>query len=277
MKKKIAVNPITDERLELLFRHAGLAEKQAKLYRLLLTTGEERVSALSRKSGIKRGNVYALLRDLKVRGLVTEFEKGKITYFRPEPPDRLTAIIEAQERGVKIAKDLSRDLLPNLTSQWKTSIGKPVVRHFEGKEGVAKVLEDIYAPGKEEIVGCVGLEHPDEELFGHIIQKLMPIRIRRKIFTRALNSDSPRARELQKDDVKHLREIFLADPDTYPLPAEIDVYADKIACLSFAQKDFVGLVVENKDFATTLRSVFRLLFALLRQQQAPKETTVRDR
>ena len=70
--------PVVDDRLELLFRHAGLAEKQAKLYRLLLTTGEERVSTLSRRSGIKRCNVYALLRDLKVRGLVSEFEKGNI-------------------------------------------------------------------------------------------------------------------------------------------------------------------------------------------------------
>ena len=259
---------LQDERLELLFRHAGLAEKQAKLYRLLLATGEERVSSLSRRSGIKRGNTYALLRDLKIRGLATEFEKGNITYFRPEPPEKLVNIIEAQERGVRIAKDLSRDLIPNLTSQWKTSIGKPVVRHFEGKEGITKVLEDIYAPGKEEIVGCVGLEHPDEELFGHIIQKLMPIRIRRKIFTRALNTDSERARVLQKDDIKHLREIFLADPGKYPLPSEIDVYEDKIAFLSFAQHDFVGLVLENKDFATTLRSVFSLLFDYLRRESA---------
>lgn len=271
MKKK-EIAGASDERLELLFRHTGLAEKQAKLYRLLLTTGEERVSTLSRRSGIKRGNTYALLRDLKAQGLVTEFEKGKITYFRPEPPEKLVSIIEAREREVDIAKNLSRDLIPQLTGQWKASIGKPVVRYFEGKEGVMKVLEDIYAPGKKEIVGCVGLEHPDEELYGQIITKLMPLRVRRKIFSRALNSDSPRARELQKHDKQHLREIFLSDPQRYNLPAEIDVYADKIALLSFDRKDFTGVVVENQAFATTLRSIFTLLFDLLRQLQAVRET-----
>ena len=42
-----------DERLELLFRHAGLSEKQAKLYRMLLIDGQERVSTLSRKQALR--------------------------------------------------------------------------------------------------------------------------------------------------------------------------------------------------------------------------------
>lgn len=271
MKKKVTVHPVPDESLELLFRHAGLAEKQAKLYRLLLTTGEERVSALSRRSGIKRGNAYALLRDLKLRGLVTEFEKGKITYFRPEPPEKLESIIEVKQQEATIAKSLARDLLPRLTNQWKTSIGRPVIRYYEGEEGLKKVLEDVYAPGKEEILGAVGLENPHQELYDHITDKLLPLRIRRKIFTRALNTDSDRARDLQKRNTKELREIFLVDPTTYPLPAEIDIYEDKIALSSFTQDDYVGLIIENQSFATTLKSVFLVLFDLLREQ-AGKET-----
>lgn len=267
MRKRVVDIPVIDDRLELLFHHAGLVEKQAKLYRLLLTVGEGRVSVLSRRSGIKRGNVYALLRDLRLKGLVTEFEKRGIVYFRPEPPEKLLSIIKAREREAALAKTLASDLLPFLTSQWKLAIGRPVIRYFEGEEGVYKVLEDIYSPGKKEIVGCVGLEEPDEKLCGHIIGKLMPLRIKRKIFSRALNPDSLRARELKAQDKKHLREIFLTDPKRYPLPAEIDVYEDKTAFLSFAKHGFIGLLLEHKAFATTMRSVFRLLFDLLKQQE----------
>ncbi len=265
-KKLNKLSSVPDQRLELLFRHLGLAEKQAKLYRLLVETGEERPAFLAHKSGFKRGNVYALLRDMQSRGLVVEFDKGKVKYFRPEPPERLAAIVDERQKDVAIAQDLAADIVPSLTFQWKESLGKPLVRHFAGEEGVRKALEDIYAPGKAEIVGCVGLESPHEELYRHIVEKLMPLRVRRKIMARALNTDSPRARELQKNDAKHLREIFLSDGDKYPLPAEIDVYEDKIAFLSFAQKDFVGLVLENRDFARTLASVFKMLFDLLRER-----------
>lgn len=260
----------TDERLELLFRHLGLSEKQATLYRLLLENGASRVATLSQKSGIKRSTVYATLKELAQNGLVTQFEKGNIIFFRPETPYKLQEMIETKTSEAKIVKELGEDVVAGLMSQWKAAVGRPVIRHFEGKEGIERVLEDIYAPGKSEILGCVGLEHPDEELYGKIIAKFMPLRVRRKIFTRALNSDSSRARELQKHDKQHVREIFLSDPQRYPLPAEIDVYTDKIALLSFDRKDFTGLVIENQAFATTLRSVFTLLFNLLRQLQAGK-------
>lgn len=257
----------TDNRLELLFRHLGLSEKQATLYRLLLENGASRPAALAQKSGIKRSTVYALLKDLAQHGLVKQFEKGNIIFFRPETPYKLHEMIEAKTRDAGIAKELGEDVVAGLTGQWKAAVGRPVVRHFEGREGVVRVLEDIYSPGKKDIVGCVGLEHPDEELYGDIIARFMPLRIRRKIFTRALNSDSPRARALKKQDAKHLREIFLSDPTRYPLPAEIDVYAERIALLSFDRKDFTGLIIENQAFAITIRSVFTLLFDLLHAKE----------
>lgn len=269
--------PIPDGRLELLFRHAGLSEKQAKLYRLLLIDGEARPSALSKKSGVKRGNVYALLKDLSFRGLVTEVEKEKVTYFRPEPPEKLGSLIEYQEKEAQVAKNLAAELLPSLTSQWKTTIGKPVIRYYEGEEGLKKILEDVYAPGKKEILGAVGLEHPHPELYAHITDNLLPLRIRRKIFARALNTDTERARAMQERNTKELRETFLIDPANYPLPAEIDVYEDKIALSSFI-KDDVGLIIENHAIATTLMSVFKLLFDCLRRESAahPKMVQQKD-
>ena len=50
------------------------------------------------------------------------------------------------------------------------------------------------------------------------------------------------------------------DKKTYPLPAEIDVYEDKVAMLSFAKGQFVGLLIQNKDIATSLKTIFKLAF-----------------
>ena len=66
--------------------------------------------------------------------------------------------------------------------------------------------------------------------------------------------------KLSKRDKKQLRESVLLDKKTYPLPAEIDVYEDKVAMLSFAKGQFVGLLIQNKDIATSLKTIFKLAF-----------------
>ncbi len=260
MKKKSLNRPVIDNRVELLFRHAGLSEKQAKLYRLLLIDGEARPSTLSKKSGVKRGNVYALLKDLAFRGLVTEFEKEKVTYFRPEPPEKLASLIEYQEKEAAVAKNLAAELLPGLTSQWKTAIGKPVIRYYEGEAGIHEVFKDIYAPKKDIVYGCVDLEMADRAFPEHIIKNLIPLRIRNKVVAYSLVADSPDARLVAAKDAAHLRKTILLDKTEFPLPAEIDVYEDKIAMLSFEKGEFLGIVIQNEAFAQSLRSIFKKAF-----------------
>jgi len=258
MKKKVPIGPVSDDRLELLFRHAGLSEKQGKLYRLLLVTGEERPSVLARKSGLKRGNTYALLDDMARRGLVAKFEKEKVLYFRPETPQRLTTIIEARQKETHIAKELAHDLLPNLTSQYQLSVGKPTISYYEGEEGLHRVFEDIYAPKKEPVYGCVDLEKADQTFPAHVVGQLIPLRVKNKLFAYSLVTDSPKARGLQKEDAVQLRKTILVSKKDYPLPAEIDVYEDKIAMLSFEKGKFIGMIIQNQEFATTLKSIMKL-------------------
>lgn len=260
--------PPQDDRLELLFRHAGLSEKQAKLYRILLSDGEQRPAFLSRKSGIKRGNTYALLRDLKLRGLVTEFEKGKITYFRPEPPSKLLELIAGREKDIHIARDIASDMVPRLTSQWKTAINRPIVQLYEGKEGMERVFEDIYGPkgGDKTVWGCVDIERVHVEFPKKLEKKLIPMRKKHKWIAKSLFTDNAGGHALKARDTKELRESYLVDGGKYPLPAELDIYDDKISLLSFEQGEFVGLIIQNEPFAQTLRSIFKLAYLAARNQ-----------
>ncbi len=273
-KKKTGEIP-SDERLELLFRHAGLSEKQAKLYRLLLITGEERPSTLSKKSGIKRGNTYALLEDLTRHGLVQKFERGGITYFTPEPPHKLGNLVEARQREALIASELAHDLLPNLTSQYKAAIDRPVVRAFEGKEDMETVFEDIYGPhGKDNIVwGCADIERVHTEFPDKLKKKLIPLRHKNDWTANSIFVDNPGGIELHRTDASQKRVSCVVDGTQYPLPAEIDVYDDKITFMNFEKEDFVGLIIENPQFAETLRSIFKLAFAYTQEHCKHKESS----
>jgi len=211
---------------------------------------------LAKKSGIKRSTVYALLEDMKSEHLVALFEKGKIIFVRPEPPERLQSLIDARVRNVGIAQELSRDMQTSLTRQYHLSIGKPTIRYFEGEEGLKEIFNDIYAPKNVPVYGCVDLETADQAFPQYVARELIPLRLKHKLFACSLLADSPEARMIAERDEEQLRKTILLDKKAFPVPAEIDVYEDKIAMLSFEKGQFIGIIIQNEAFAKSLRSIF---------------------
>lgn len=254
-----------DERLELLFRQLGLSEKQAKIYRVLLGRKTARAALLSKKSGINRSNTYVLLTDLVKRGLVRELTKGQVKSFQAVEPVKLLRLAQQRQRDLEAAGRLAEEMVPELTKEWKASVGRPVVRYLEGKEGLQQVFEDIYNPQNSEVYGCVDMEKVHEVFPDHIVKELIPKRVEYGVKAYGVLGKSNDTEKLKEQDEAQLRETILLDKSDYPLPAEIEVYQDKVAMMSFATGEMVGVILENADFATSLESLFRRLYELERE------------
>ncbi len=252
---------IQDERLELLFRQLGLSEKQAKIYRVLLGRRTARAALISSKSGINRSNTYVLLTDLVNRGLVRELSKGQVKSFQAVEPSKILELARKRQKELEAAGNLAEEMLPELTKVWKTSVGRPVVRYYEGRDGLEAVFEDVYAKKEGPVYGCVDLERMEGVFPETLASKLLPKRIKYGLMAYSIIGDSAKARELHKQDERQLRKSVLIDAQAFPLPAEIDVYEDKVAMLSFEKGEFVGVIIQNQAFATSLNSLFRLVFS----------------
>lgn len=250
--------------LESLFISLGFSEKEARVYRVMLEIGQGPATTIITKADLKKGITYAVLKNLEKRGLVSSFGKEGKTYFRAEDPQKLLDLVEEKKREVDSLRNSLSEIVPKLTSQYKLAIGKPTIRYFEGKEGLVKVFEDIYGPGKEIVWGCVDLEKSDEAFPAYILKDLIPKRIKNKVIAKSFVADSPQAHQIAKKDKEQLRQTILVNKNDYPLPAEIDVYEDKIALLSFKKGEFIGLLIENPEFAESLRSIFKIAFKLAR-------------
>lgn len=246
--------------LENLFIAIGLSDKEARVYRILLDGGELSAGEIISRSHLKRGITYNVLYKLEKDGLIMQTKKGVKTHFRPESPQKLFDLLEQKRTQVEYLSQNLYQILPKLISQYKLSVGRPTVRYFEGEEGIREIFDDIYGPKKDIVWGCVDLEKADEVFPAYILSDLIPKRIKNKVIAHSLIADSPQARQIEKKDKIQLRESKLVAKDKYPLPAEIDVYEDKIAMLSFTKGSFVGLLIENKDIAESFRSIFRLAF-----------------
>jgi hypothetical protein len=161
-----------------------------------------------------------------------------------------------------------------LTSSYIQSVERPVVKEYSGIEGLKEVFTDIYKPKDEPVLGCVDLEQADEAIPEYITKKLIPLRIKNNVFAKTFLGSSKQADEVKSRDKESLRESVLLEKTKFPLPAEIDVYDDKIAMLSFKNGEFVGLLIQNKDFATSLKSIFSVAFERFQQNnpmQPPRE------
>lgn len=253
-----------EKQIEDLFVACGLSEKEALLYRILLENGELPAKKIIDLSKMKKGNTYALLHNLRAEGLVVSFKREKKTWFRPESPAKLQDLVKKKTAEVERTRGALDDLLPKLSSQYKLAVGRPTIRYFEGKGGLKEVFEDVYAPKKEPVLGAVDVDQVEAVFKGFPKGTLIPKRMKNKLRVKVLFNDTQLARELHGNDKKENRVSVLLNKEKYPLPADIEAYGDKIALMSFREGEFMGMIIENKDFAVTLRSIFAFIFDNLR-------------
>jgi len=260
MKKSTAI------RRQLLLS-LGLPEKEAVVYEKLLGYGEIQAARLEKATGYGK-NTYVLLKKLAKRGLVHRYLKDGKSYYQVGSPEQLRVYLQEQEEQIKETGKLFREVLPELQKEYRARVNRPVVRHFQGKVGLKKVLEEAYKGDKKEIYGCVGWTKPSE-ILSDVMQRLSYLRVEREIKTYALNNNTEAGKKFVKraKDPENFAEVFLADLEKYPLPAEIDVWGEVVAMMSWENEDFQAVLIENKEFARTLRSVFELLFFLLRNSK----------
>jgi sugar-specific transcriptional regulator TrmB len=241
--------------LEATLTSFGLNEKEILIYTTLLTLGQAPASQIIEESGLKKGNTYDVLYKLEELGLLSKFQKDAKMIFQVEPPDKLLKLAENQKEEVDAAEKSLKALLPKLNSQYKSSVGKPTVRYYEGLEGIKEVYEDIFATKDSTVYGCADIERIDTEYPTHNIPNR---RKENNIRSEAIFVKDQTTEEIKADDKKENRKSVLIDGKTYPLPAEIDVYGDKVAMLTFENGEFKGLIVQNEAIATSLRSILKL-------------------
>lgn len=241
-------------------QNLGLSETEISLYELLLSLGQAPAGEIIKASGKKRPTVYKALYSLQKKKLVRSQEIKKKIHFSPEPPTELMRQTDEQYHALQHVKDSLQAILPQLNASYIQSVEKPVVREYVGVEGLKEVFEDIYSPKEDTIYGCVDLETSDKAVPSYVEDELIPLRVKNKVLAKTFLGSSIRAEQVQKNDEKSLRQSALLNKLEYPLPAEIDIYEDKVAMLSFQQGEFVGLIIQNKDFAISLKSIFKLAF-----------------
>ncbi len=227
----------------------GLDKKAGKIYLTLLELGESNLSTILKKTGIKRTTAYDVLNDLRNRGLVAFTKLGKRTHYVAEDPHAIGTHIEDSKKKFN-------QILPELLSISNAILKKPKIRYYEGVEGMRQVYEDT-------------LKYPDQELLGWVSEKALSVlgkkflysylasRMQKKIWVRAIATETSEMAKYAEEDVSSLRKTRLVAKDDFPFEVEVNLYGKRnIAIMSFEEE--FGMIIESEKMWKTLKSIFEM-------------------
>lgn len=243
--------------LEKYLQNIGLTDKESTIYITLLQVDSTTALDLSKKTNINRSTVYVTIESLAKKGLVSETTVGKKTQFQAEPPERLETYVERRRTELEEQAHRLKDILPEIKSIQRESGERPVVKYFEGKEGILSMLEELFGPEKNTEGDVLHVLYPKdklEEIFSHTErEKYRNLRLARKIKSKALYTTSGESKpsDTTADRVR-------LDDKKYPIMCDITIYKDRLS-ISILGKRLSGIFIQSQDLADTLRSLFTLV------------------
>jgi len=236
----------------------GLSEKEAKVYLSLLEVDNDSVLDLAEKTKINRTTIYPVLESLSNKGLIFEVLVDKKVRYQAEPPERLETYIERRKIQLDEQSKRLKDIVPQLKSIYREDAEKPVVKFFEGKEGVISMTEELFQ-SKDDKGGTMYMIYPKdliESLFSEAdSNRFRKIRVDKKISGKSIYTYS----KGEIDRSANLGNRLFVDGKKYPLSCDISIYNNKVRIATLGSK-LGGMIVYNKDFAETLTSLFELAF-----------------
>ncbi len=230
----------------------GLTDKESTVYVCLLSGGEMTADQLAKLSKLNRSTAYVQIKHLSERGLVSTFKRGKKTYFVAESPSNLIRVIAQKKQEMELQESEVALLVPELLKIFGSTVERPTVRVFEGKEGLTSMRNNI-------------LEKKPAKLFMITAYNQMT-----KVFTTEELTAFTKKREQAKIE-SHVLYTLESGNDFKAFPfqklkriknkdltvgSDIYIYGDTVSFAS-AKDHIVGLTVVNRDIAASMRFLFQ--------------------
>ena len=239
-------------------QNIGLSDKEIQVYLELLRVESSSILDLSKNTHILRTSIYPIIETLEEKNLVSKIKKGKKIQFQAEAPERIGAYIESQKIKLEEQSQLANDFIPQLKSLAHQTGEKPVIKIYEGREGIFKANEESFGYGKINKDDKAYFIYPYDLLENFFsaqeIKKSSAQRTNRHIESEAIYTYSKGERSKSENSAR-----IKIDGDKYPLKCDISIFNDMVR-INTLSKSLSSLVIKSQDIADTLRSLFKLAF-----------------
>jgi len=249
----------------------GLSDKEARVYLALLSLGQTSVQNIAKESGVNRATTYIILNSLTEKGLVSSYEhKGK-SYFIATNPDQLDSIFELKQKEIEEKKKNFRVLLPQLRMIQNKKIDKPVIRFFDGRQGLLNCMDEFMNDYEKESSEPLRMIYSQDRL-GKLFsaeerESFRRIRLGKKVQTKVIYSYEQGEKKSSPDGMR----VNFVD-EKFPITCDLAIYGDTFRISSLG-KDLSAVLIKDVEIAKTMKTIFELAWesALRRYIEAKRK------
>lgn len=233
----------------------GLKHPEDKIYLALLDSHRASVAQLARETDTERPTVYRALPSLISKGLVGKVNIGKRIMYVAENPITLSSFADELKSNLE-------EMLPELIRRYDGSKKKPIVKYFEGKDGIKHVYDEMIRKLKK---GDAIYRYESPKNFKVLKNYFPPIYYERATgpegqFEKYVITNSATVGKRNERLWRHTKSIP-ADYDTFDHNITQLIYKDRVAFIDYDTE--TATVIENQRFADFQLKIFRLLFGKL--------------
>lgn len=237
----------------------GLSDKEIGVYLTLLSLGPAPIRRIGERAAINRGTTHEALKTLQKEGLVAYHHKEKHQHFIAEDPLVLVNLIRKRKDELEGAALNIKEVIPELRSLHSEIAERPVVKYYEGSQGIRTILNDVL-DSTEKLSKKEYSVYSSSKIRPYLYQKdafpnFTEERIGRKIFVRTI-AIGEGGKEAGLDERRWLTKN---GAPTYTL-----IYAGRVAMISIDKKEHLrGVIIEDQYLFETQELLFNALWKTL--------------
>lgn len=238
----------------------GLSEKQAAVYLAALELGPSPVQDIAKQAGINRVTGYPVVESLIALGLMSQYEEGKKTLYVAEEPKHLDLLIQREEEKVFRKRKQLEAIQEDLLKRRGMKGGRPLVRLYEGAEGLEMIRENYRRFHDTEVISLAR-----RDLVYKLLARqpaMVGDRVNRGVRSRYMYG-SVEGPTIPESSPELLRETRYVPIDKIPFEGEVAVMGDTTNLVSYAGNNLHGVVIESKAIADTMRVLMEYTWSFL--------------
>lgn len=243
----------------------GLGEKESKVYLASLELGEATADQLAKHSGVNRSTTYVQIQDLMSVGLMSTHDKGKKTFFTAESPDNLQRLFERKKQEIDLQSKALEAFVPELMRLHDSAGERPVVRFFEGKEGLTTMRNEVLKLKDTTVYFAFSFDYLWDIYDWDELMYFTETKAKRNITSMVLYNKSG-------DDIPASPEYKLVgrrlQEKDFPFESDIYIYQNKVAIAS-TKGNIAGVIIESDAISRSMLSLFQLAW----EAAGPLQTT----
>jgi len=247
--------------MEKILEGLGLSKKESTVYLSLLELGPSLVTNIAIRAKINRTTCYDILEKLIEIGLISKVTAtGKKTYTA-EHPETLIAYLERRSNDFKDRAKEIGEYLPELRAIYNEKGKQPLVKFYEGIQGIETVYEDTLT--SHETIRAYASVRDMHKALPNYFPDYYHRRAKKKIFINAILPATKEAIERKLFDKAEARKSRLVPIDKFNFSPEINIYDNKVAIMSLAEE--FGVIIESKEIAEAQKKIFSLAWETAKQ------------